>query len=147
MGQLAIPSSATVYIDTSVVIYTIEVKPDYWALLQPLWLKFQTGEIEIITSELTLMEVLVIPLRNADSSSVSAYEQLLLSTELQLVPISQSVLREAARLRAATNLRTPDAIHAATALAATCSLFLTNDYGLRNASELPAVILDEVLNA
>lgn len=139
MGQLAIPSSATVYIDASVVIYTIEVNPDYWALLQPLWLKFQTGEIEIITSELTLMEVLVIPLRNADSSLVSAYEQLLLSTELQLIPVSQSVLREAARLRATTNLRTPDAIHAATALAATRSLFLTKG--------LTAVILNEVLNA
>jgi hypothetical protein len=51
MGQLTIPSSATVYLDTSIIIYTVEANPIYYSLLQPLWLKFQTGEIELVTSE------------------------------------------------------------------------------------------------
>lgn len=62
------------------------------------------------------MEVLVLPLRNVDTSLIADYEQLLFSSEIQLIPISKSVLREAANLRATTNLKTPDAIHAATAL-------------------------------
>ncbi len=50
------------------------------------------------------------------------YEQLLLSSVLQLISISQTILREAARLRATTPLlRTPDAIHAATAIASNCT--------------------------
>lgn len=145
MGQLTIPSSATVYLDTSVIIYTVEANPIYYSLLQPLWLKFQTGEIELVTSELTLMETLILPLRNANNALVSDYEQILLSSEIQLVSISRSVLKAAANLRATTNLKTPDAIHAATALDAGCTLFLTNDSGFRNVPSLPVVILSEVL--
>ncbi|MGK7901054.1 MAG: type II toxin-antitoxin system VapC family toxin [Hormoscilla sp.] len=148
MGQLIIPSSSRVYIDTAVVIYTVENNSDYWSLLQPLWLKFQTGEIDIISSELLLMEVLVRPLRNADTSLIADYEELLLSTEMQLIPISQSILREAASLRASIpNLRTPDAIHVATSFLANCTLFLTNDKKLRNVPNLPITILSEVLES
>ncbi|HAA32802.1 MAG TPA: VapC toxin family PIN domain ribonuclease [Cyanobacteria bacterium UBA8553] len=145
MGQLTIPSSATVYLDTSVIIYTVEANPIYYSLLQPLWLKFQTGEIDLVTSELTLMETLILPLRNANNALVSDYEQILLSSEIQLVPVTRSVLKAAANLRATTNLKTPDAIHAATALDAGCTLFLTNDSGFRNVLNLPEVILSEVL--
>jgi predicted nucleic acid-binding protein len=108
MGQLVIPSGSKVYIDTSVLIYTLEVNRDYFSLLQPLWIKFQTGEIELISSELILMEVLVLPLRNNNESLVSDYEQLLLNSAMQLVPIEQSILRQAANLRATNSLKTPD---------------------------------------
>lgn len=145
MGQLTLPSSATVYLDTPVIIYTVEANPTYYSLLQPLWLKFQTGEIELVTSELTLMETLVLPLRNANTTLVSDYDLLLSSSEIQLVPITLPVLRNAANLRATTSLKTPDAIHAATALGKGCTLFLTNDSGFRNVPSLPVVILSEVL--
>jgi predicted nucleic acid-binding protein len=148
MGQLDLPDSASIYIDTSILIYTLEVNPNYWQLLQPLWQKFQTGQIELITSELTLMESLVIPFRQSNLNLINAYEQLLLSSVLQLIPISQTILREAARLRAITpSLRTPDAIHATTAMASGCTQFLTNDRQLRTVSGLPVVILDEVLTS
>ncbi len=64
MGQLILPTSGSIYIDTSVAIYTIEGNPDYYSILQQLWSKFYTGDIQIINSELILMEVLVVPLRN-----------------------------------------------------------------------------------
>ncbi|MDJ0621260.1 MAG: PIN domain-containing protein [Calothrix sp. MO_192.B10] len=145
MGQLILPTSGTIYIDTSVVIYTIEGNPDYYYLLQPLWSKFYTGEIQIVSSELILMEVLVVPLRNGNNSLVADYEQLLLSSQMQLIPISQSVLRQSANLRATTSIKTPDAIHAVTALSVSCNQFITNDKGFRNVSGLPVVILSEVL--
>lgn len=145
MGQLILPSSGIIYVDTSIVIYTVEGNPDYYSLLQPLWLKFQTSEIEIISSELILMETLVVPLRNANNALIADYEQLLLSSEMRLIPVSQSVLRQAATLRATTNIKTPDAIHAATALSVNCTQFITNDKGFRNVSGLPVVVLSEVL--
>ncbi len=142
---LMLPNYSRIYIDTAVVIYSVEWNPDQYSLLQPLWLKYQAGEIQIISSELILMEALVLPLRNADTFVLDAYEQLLLSGEMQLIPISQSILRQAANLRATTSLKTPDAIHAATALSANCDQFLTNDKGFRNVPGLPTVILSEVL--
>jgi predicted nucleic acid-binding protein len=145
MGQLNLPSPATIYLDTQVIIYTVEANPNYYSLLQPLWLKFQGCEIELMTSELTLLEALVFPLKNANTSLVRDYEQLLLSSEIQLISITQSVLRTAANLRANTNLKTPDAIHAATAISEGCTLFLTNNNGFRNVPNLSVVILSDVL--
>ncbi len=144
MGQLIIPPSAIVYADTSIFIYTVEENLDYYSLLQPLWSLFQAGEVEIISSELTLMETLVAPLRDAKADLVNTYEQLLLSSSIQSISISQRILRQAAQLRAITSLKTPDAIHAATALSQNCSVFLTNDRGFRDVLDLPVVILKDV---
>jgi predicted nucleic acid-binding protein len=128
-----------------VAIYTIEGISDYYSLLKPLWSKFYAGEIQIISSELILMEVLVVPLRNGNNSLVTDYQELLLSSQVQLIPISQSILQQAANIRATSNLKTPDAIHAATALSVNSNQFLTNDKGFRNVPGLPVVILNEVL--
>ncbi|MFP5269249.1 type II toxin-antitoxin system VapC family toxin [Coleofasciculus sp.] len=146
MGQLNLPDFAKIYIDTVIVIYTIEVNPTYWQLLQPLWQKFQSGQIELITSELTLMESLVVPFRQGNTNLINTYDQLLLWSGIQLIPINRTIIREAAQLRGGTtSLRTPDAIHAATAMILGCSQFLTNDQRLRTVPGLPILILDEVL--
>ncbi|MEH2462958.1 MAG: PIN domain-containing protein [Nostoc sp.] len=54
-------------------------------------------------------------------------------------------MRQAANFRATTNLKTPDAIHAATALSVNSNQFITNDKGFRNVCGLPVIILSEVL--
>ena len=57
-------------------------------------------------------------------------------------------MREAARLRAIIpGLKTPDAIHAATALIHGCVMFVTNDTVFRRVPNLPLVLLDDVLAA
>ncbi|MEW5857336.1 MAG: PIN domain-containing protein [Cyanobacteriota bacterium] len=144
MGTLTIPSSSLVYADTQIFIYSVEKHPIYWSILRPLWLQSRTGDIEIVSSELTLLETLVAPIKNADSLLVNAYETLLSSTEVRLIPLTKAILRDAAHLRANTNLRTPDALHAATALATSCSIFLTNDSGFRRVAGLPVVLLSDI---
>ncbi len=148
MGQLTLPNASCIYIDTVTIIYAVEQTPTYGVLLNPLWHSLQAGNLEVFSSELTLMETLIRPIRNSDTFLVDAYERLLGSPQMQLIPISKTVLREAARLRAITpSLRTPDAIHIATATISGCTQFLTNDRQLRTATTLPIVILDEVLNS
>lgn len=63
---------------------------------------------------------------------------------MRLLPITQAILREAARIRATTKLKTPDALHAATAQLEGCVLFVTNDACFRNLATLPVVILDDL---
>jgi predicted nucleic acid-binding protein len=145
MGTLTLPASGCVYIDTMTLIYTVERYPAYLPLLAPLWQAAQAGAIEIVSSELTLMEALVGPLKSGNSTLMNALEQALLGTEMRLLPITQPILREAAHLRATTKLKTPDAIHAATAADAGCALFITNDAGFRGLGSLPVVILDDLL--
>jgi hypothetical protein len=67
MGQLNLLEGAIVYLDTPIFVYTIEVHDTYFSVLQPLWMQYQLGNIELVTSELALMETLVMPIRNADT--------------------------------------------------------------------------------
>ncbi|NEP14218.1 MAG: PIN domain-containing protein [Symploca sp. SIO2C1] len=144
MGELNLPESSLVYLDTQIIIYSIEKHPTYWSLLRSLWQRSAIADIQLISSELALLETLVAPLKNADVVLVNAYERLLLSTEMQLMPITRAILKDAAKMRSQTNLKTPDAIHAATAIAHSCNIFLTNDYGFRRVTSLPLVILSDI---
>ncbi len=144
MGSLTLPASGKVYVDTAPIIYSVERKPDYDRLLQPLWDALDSQSIEVVTSELTLLETLVKPFKDGDSALAQDYEKFLTATRLQLHAITTTILREAARLRAATGLKTPDAIHAATALAAGCFQFITNDTDFRKIASLQVISLKEL---
>jgi predicted nucleic acid-binding protein len=148
MGSLALPSSGLVYADSDIIIYSVETHRVYWTILEPLWQAAKAGSFTIVTSELALMETQIGPLRSGDALLQTAYEQVFQSAEMRLLSISLGVLREAARLRATIpGLRTPDALHAATAALAGCIMFLSNDVGFRRVPSLPLVLLDEVLAA
>jgi len=145
VGALIVPSSGLVYLDANAIIYSVEKHPAYWPLLQPLWQAAQGRSIEIVSSDLVLMETLIGPLKSGDTVLANDYEQLFQQPQTRLLPITQSILREAARLRARTKLRTPDALHAATSQHAACTLFVTNDVGFRGIANLPVVILADLL--
>jgi predicted nucleic acid-binding protein len=145
LGTLILPKSGIVYVDSNSVIYTVEKHPAYGPLLQQVWLAAQAKAIEVVSSELALMETLVGPLKNGDTILEQTYERALFGTDLRLLPITHSILREAARLRAITKLRTPDALHAATGLNIGCALFVSNDIGFRGVPGIPLVILDDLL--
>lgn len=146
MGQLNIPANSIVYVDTAIVIYSMERFPNYFPLLEPMWRQSQTSEIQVITSELTLLETLVMPLRNGNTDLIDCYERMLLSSEISLISINQTILKQAANLRSTTNLKTPDAIHAATAINQNCKIFLTNDAGLRNIPLPSVIVLKDLLD-
>lgn len=146
MGQLALPSAGLVYLDTDALIYSVEKITPYAALLQPLWDVAAQGAFQVISSDLALLEVLVKPLQLGDTVLAQLYRDLLTaSQETQLLPISRAVIEEAARLRAVTGIKTPDAIHAASALAEGVALFVSNDPVYRRVSGLPLTILDDLL--
>ena len=148
MGTLTLPASGSVYVDANTVIYTVDQHPLYSPVCAPLWQAAQQGTIAVISSELVLLETLIVPYRTQDQYQIMLREKLWTLSGNTLLPITQEILREAARLRAGIpGLRTPDAIHAATALLHGCVLFVTNDIGFRRVPGLPIVLLDTILAA
>lgn len=146
MGQLSLPASGSVYVDTNIVIYSVEKIDPYWTQLQPLWQAAQQGQFTVLSSELVLLETLVKPLKEADTVLEKTFRELLLaSKDVQLIPISLSILEQAAYLRATTGLKSPDAIHAATALSVGSPVFITNEKVFKRVSGLTIVVLNEII--
>ena len=127
------------------MIYSVEKHADYWRLLTSLWQSLENNEIEIYTSELTLLETLVQPIKQNNRALISAYETLLKNTDIRLLPISLDILRESANLRAIQNFKTPDAIHVSTAFFANCDYFITNDDGFKRLSKINVIILSGLI--
>ena len=98
-------------------------------------------------SGLLLLETLVMPIRQTNKALINRYETLLTASEINLIPITRSILKSAANIRATANIKTPDAIHAATAIDVECTIFLTNDKVFLQIPELPTVILQDVLHS
>jgi predicted nucleic acid-binding protein len=59
VGALTLPTSGTVYLDANCFIYSIERIDPFRAILDTLWQAVSGGRITVVTSELTLLEVLV----------------------------------------------------------------------------------------
>ena len=145
MGTLALPSAGLVYIDANSVIYSVERIEPYRTLLEPMWQQAQDGNLSIVSSPVLLTEVLVKPLQVGNTEIEMQYRELFASHAVRLLDAPYAVFYDAARLRAQTGVKIPDALHAATALRANCALFITNDTDFRRIQGLPAVILDDLL--
>lgn len=145
MGPLTLPSSGLIYVDASSLIYSVERVEPYRTLLEPMWQAVQNGNITAVSSPILVVEALVKPLRDGNREIELQYRELFASNAVRLLDASYQVFEDAARLRADTGLKTPDALHAATAMRAGCALFITNDSDFRRVQETPVVVLDDLL--
>src|SRR5207244_2260190 len=76
MGSLTLPSSGPVYADAQIFIHSVEKHPVYAPLLRLLWESVAREDLEVVSSELTLLETLVGPLKTGDSALVTDYENI-----------------------------------------------------------------------
>lgn len=146
MGPLSLPSGGPIYIDANVLIYSVERVRPYVQPLDAFWQDVSARQLPVMTSELTALETLVGPLKAGDAALEALFRQALFaSPDLRLMPVSLPVLERAAHLRATLpGLRTPDAIHAATALESACVLLLTNDPAFRRVPGLKVMVLSDL---
>jgi len=134
MGLMADLGPGPVGVDTAIFIYFIEEHPRFLPVIEPLFREVDKGRRKLVTSALTLLEVLVVPYRSGDHLLATQYEALLTQSRgVQVAEISRDHLRAAAQLRAATSVKTPDALQLVAVMAGGCPVFLTND------RELPAI--------
>ncbi len=132
-------------VDTSPLIYFIEENPTYLETVRPFFEAMDRGEFSVVTSVVTLLEVLVHPFGCEDMKLAQQYRDILLNAEgLTTILLSHDIAEEAARLRAAYSIRTPDAILIATAIHEGASFFLTNDARLPSIPGLKILMVDEL---
>jgi len=121
-----------VYLDSNIVItilgHTAPLNQSQKRFIEAL----ETGRLSGISSQLTLAECLVKPMRETDEDAIEAVLQFLENQEhIELLPVSRDILVKAAEIRAVTATKLPDAIHLASAVAANCQIFMSDDKGIR----------------
>lgn len=137
--QVTVP----VYLDANAIIRLAEYR-DRSRVLDFLRRLDEAG-VPVVTSEMSLAEVLVVPLREKDDALVRHYEALLVDGEGFLVmPVDRAVLSLSARFRASFGGKAPDAIHVASASLAGCRLIVSSDKRLRTPPEVRRIGVEEL---
>jgi predicted nucleic acid-binding protein len=148
VGLIADAGGGAVGVDTAVFIYFIEEQPQFLPLIEPLFEAADEGSVELITSTLTLLEVLVVPSRAGNRLLAERYEALLTrSRGVRLVEVTRDQLRAAAQLRSVSGVKTPDALQIVAALTAGCTTFVTNDRRLPPVPSLRVLQLSSYVRA
>ncbi|MGH9410356.1 MAG: type II toxin-antitoxin system VapC family toxin [Vicinamibacterales bacterium] len=147
MGLIADIGQGAIAIDTSIFIYFIEEHPRFLPLVVPLFEEADKGRRDLITSAVTLLEVLVVPYRAGAVHLAERYELLLTrSRGIRMMDITRGQLRTAAQLRAALGTKTPDALQLVCAMATGCKTFVTNDRGLPQVPGLRVIQLSSYVD-
>lgn len=132
-------------LDSAPLIYFIEQNPTYLEMMRLFFRALNQGEFRVVTSVITLPEVLVYPLRQGNITLAQQYRDILFNAEgLTTIQVSPDIAEVAAQLRAIHNLRTPDAVQMATAICEEASFFLANDVRLPSLPELEVLVLEEL---
>ena len=116
-----------IFWDTNLFIYLLEGSGESFQLTRNLLQRMAERRDELLTSTLTLGEVLVKPLEAGRPDIAERYERLLDSPGVRLVPFDRESARMYAQIRRDRSIRPPDAIQLSCAAAAKTDLFVTND--------------------
>jgi len=132
-------------LDTNVFIFQVEENPRYLELVNPIFVWLEESEARAVTSTITMLELLVQPYRLSDVDRVNKFYALLSTyPNLEWIAPTLEIADLAARLRAEHNLRTPDALQVATAVACQATGFVSNDPVFQRVAGLEVAILDNL---
>jgi predicted nucleic acid-binding protein len=118
-----------VFFDTNVFIYLFEDYEPFSSMVDATWRRMVQRRDHLVTSAMTLGELLVKPTKLGQASLVESYDRAIRS-RAQVVVFDPAVAWRYASLRATHNLRNADAIQLACAAHFGVDLFITNDKGL-----------------
>jgi len=115
-----------VFWDTNIFIYFFEDRGQQGKAARALRERMLQRGDQLLTSAMTVGEILVKPNERQDVKLCKEYEEAITATALVL-PFDLNAARRFSKLRLERSLRAPDAIQLACAATAGTDLFITND--------------------
>ncbi len=133
-------------VDTMLFIYLFENNKKYFLIVKELFYLLEKEKITVVTSIISPIEIISTP-------SIEEYpekQRLYLSffkkmKNLRIKEIDWELVEKVGYFRRKYNLRTPDAIQLTTAIESQAKIFMTNDIKFKKVTEIPVLILDEVI--
>lgn len=135
---------ARAYLDANVLIAFVERRHERLAAVVA---RAKAGRLSLVTSELTLAEVIVLPLRDGDDGLLATYRDLFSQPELiECAPITREVLERSGEIRATDGGKLADAIHLATAEVGGCKAFLSSDRRIRPRAPMVRIGIEAIVD-
>ncbi|KEF42164.1 MAG: hypothetical protein ER33_07325 [Cyanobium sp. CACIAM 14] len=137
------------FLDATAVIYAVEGTA-VWAealkqQLRQLAISDESsaGGLQLAISRLSWLECRVGPLRRQDAAALARFDAFFLHPDLEWVELSPAVVERATLLRARHNLRTPDALQAASCLQLGAdTVMVTGDAGFQRVPALRLALVN-----
>lgn len=105
-----------IYLDSGIIIRMLEGNDRVRLPIEERLASLDGTERVLVTSRISTLECRCKPLRENSFDLLSLYDRFFLAGEVLVREIDADVIRKATELRAFEGLRTPDAIHVATAM-------------------------------
>lgn len=135
-----------VAVDSACFIYFLEDNPKFCDLAEPIFELAERDKISIISSVLILVEVLTGYRRAKDRSAENDFKQMLKDfPAIEVCEFSDKLVNHIVDLRIKYGIKTPDAIHLATAIERKADVFITNDKQLKKVKEIAILYLGDYL--
>lgn len=133
------------YLDAAPLIYFAEEHRAYIRKMDQILDLILKTPIQTVSSVLTMTELLVQPLKLGNTDLAQEYHDILVASKLcDPVSVTTDIAISGAAIRARNSLRTPDAVHVATALKEDCDAILTNDRDFRRVTDPDVLVLDDL---
>ena len=138
-------SGKKAFLDTNIFIYLIEENKLYLNQVDKLLIFLEQNRYEIITSTLTLGEILTKPYKDNRVDLVKIYQEFF--EDIKLIELNAQIASLFAQIRANYGIKTPDAVQLASAIYSKSDLFVTNDDKLSkfNSNKCKVILLSEFL--
>ncbi len=120
-----LPDGALLLMDSAPIVYFLEAHPRLSKLFKPLFERHTAGALHFAVTTVSIAEVLTGPLQSHDEALAERYLSILRSW--QVVDLTLEIAESAARLRASSRLKLPDAVQAASAIAINADALITYD--------------------
>ena len=137
------------FLDASAVIYAVEGSPEWSEALKQQLRQLamadqaSAGGLQLAISRLSWLECRVGPLRRQDAEALARFDAFFLHPDLEWVELSPAVVERATLLRAELNLRTPDALQAASCLELGANtVMVTGDAGFQRVPALRLALVN-----
>lgn len=137
LDAAALPAGALLLVDSAPIIYVLDGHPKLAKRFVPLFERHARGELSLAVTTITIAEVLTGPVSAGEEALAKKYRVVLDSW--QVVDLTAEIAESAARLRRPFQLKLPDAIQAASALAIGADALVTHDRDFSRLTSLPVL--------
>lgn len=133
------------FLDSCIIIYSLEASSPFHEKVHNFLNTFHKkhANCQLVVSKLSILECRVKPLRDKNKRLLHQYDDFFNAPGLISLEIDSTVLELATALRVEYNIRTPDAIQAASCLTLPKkAYFLTSDQGFKKIGQLNTLFLN-----